>query len=52
LHRNDNEAAWWANLKIIPLEAAKELWSTTLRREALPIANSLTGSPQVNGSTN
>jgi hypothetical protein len=52
LHRYGNEAAWWANLKIVPLEAAKELWSTTLRREALPIANRLTGSPQVNGSTN
>ena len=52
LHRYGNEAAWWANLKIVPMEAAKELWSTTLRREALPIANRLTGSPQVNGSTN
>jgi hypothetical protein len=36
LHRHGNEAAWWANLKIVPMEAAKELWSTTLRREALP----------------
>ena len=52
LHRYGNEAAWWANLKIVPLETAKELWSTTLRREALPIANRLTGSPQLNGSTN
>jgi hypothetical protein len=26
LHRHGNEAAWWANLKLAPLEAAKELW--------------------------
>jgi hypothetical protein len=26
LHRHGNEAAWWANLKLAPLEVAKELW--------------------------
>jgi hypothetical protein len=26
LHRHANEAAWWANLKISPIEIAKELW--------------------------
>lgn len=26
LHRHGNEKAWWANLQIAPLEAAKELW--------------------------
>jgi hypothetical protein len=34
LHRRGNEAAWWSNLEIAPLEAAKELWSTAPRREA------------------
>lgn len=29
LHRNGNEKAWWANLQIAPLEAAKELWDAT-----------------------
>jgi ERF superfamily len=33
VHRHGNEAAWWANLKIAPLETAKELWSATLRQE-------------------
>jgi hypothetical protein len=28
LHRHGNEAAWWANLKLAPLEAAKNLWQT------------------------
>lgn len=28
LHRHGNEAAWWANLKLAPLEVAKELWRT------------------------
>jgi len=37
LHQHGNEAAWWANLKIVPLETAKELWSVTLRREACPL---------------
>jgi hypothetical protein len=26
LHWVGNEGAWWANLKIAPLEAAKDLW--------------------------
>jgi hypothetical protein len=30
LHRYGNEAAWWANLQIVPTEAAKDLWQTTL----------------------
>jgi hypothetical protein len=29
LHRHGNEAAWWANLKLTPLEVAKELWLTS-----------------------
>src|SRR5438045_9504680 len=30
LHRHGDEMAWWANLQMAPLEAAKELWSATL----------------------
>jgi hypothetical protein len=30
LHRHGNETAWWANLQIAPMEAAKDLWQTTL----------------------
>jgi hypothetical protein len=29
LHRHGNEAAWWANGQIAPLEIAKQLWETT-----------------------
>jgi hypothetical protein len=29
LHRYGNEAAWWANMQVAPLEAAKELWQTS-----------------------
>ena len=35
LHRHGNEAAWWANFKIAPLEIAKELWRTTLEQKPL-----------------
>jgi hypothetical protein len=31
LHHVGNEAGWWADLKISPLEIAKELWAATLR---------------------
>jgi hypothetical protein len=30
LHRHGNEAAWWANQQIAPIEVAKELSETTL----------------------
>jgi hypothetical protein len=30
LHRYGNEVAWWTNLQIVPMEAAKDLWQTTL----------------------
>ena len=33
LHHHGNEAAWWANLRIAPLETAKELWNATLRSD-------------------
>ena len=30
LHRHGNELAWWANVKLAPLEVAKSLWEATL----------------------
>jgi hypothetical protein len=33
LHQHGNERAWWANLKIAPLDMAKELWNATLLQE-------------------
>ncbi len=33
LHKNGNEAAWWANLKIAPMENALTLWTESLRQE-------------------
>jgi hypothetical protein len=29
LHRNGNEANWWANMQVVPLPIAKELWETS-----------------------
>jgi hypothetical protein len=35
LHHHGNETAWWANLQIMPLQSAKELWETSrLQRSA------------------
>jgi hypothetical protein len=33
LHHHGNEAAWWANLNIAPLEQAKELWTYTILKD-------------------
>jgi hypothetical protein len=38
LHRHGNEVAWWANVQIAPIEAAKELWQATLLESDLSIA--------------
>ena len=38
LHQHGNEAAWWANLKIAPLEMAKELWNATLGKSKTAIS--------------
>ena len=38
LHRHGNEIAWWANLQIVPIEAAKELWNVTLLGADVSIA--------------
>jgi hypothetical protein len=34
LHHHGNEAAWWANLKIAPMETAKDLWAVTFREHS------------------
>lgn len=34
LHRHGNEAAWWANVQVEPLEVAKRLWETTSSDQA------------------
>ena len=34
LHRYGNEGAWWANAKLSPLEAARDLWEATLSGDA------------------
>jgi hypothetical protein len=40
LHRHGNEMAWWANLRIAPLETARELWeATTLQLEPKTTTN-------------
>ena len=42
LHRYGNETAWWANLQIVPTEAAKDLWQTTLLdSDQLPVRKAL-----------
>jgi hypothetical protein len=48
LHHQGNEAAWWANLKIVPLEKASELWNESLRQQRPPFAEGLTS--QFNGA--
>jgi hypothetical protein len=30
LHRQGNEIAWWANLQIVPIQTARQLWAATL----------------------
>jgi hypothetical protein len=34
LHRHGNERAWWANLNLAPLEAARNLWDLTISGRA------------------
>jgi len=40
LHRCGNEAAWWTNLQIAPLEVAKNLWEVNQVLSAAPSASS------------
>jgi hypothetical protein len=51
LHHHGNERAWWTNLKIAPLEIAKELWTTTLRRDGSPLLQELAASAQAGEGT-
>jgi hypothetical protein len=51
LHHHGNEAAWWANLQIVPLETAKELWAATLRQERPALTIDPTMPTRPNGST-
>jgi hypothetical protein len=37
LHRNGNEIAWWANVQIAPIEAAKDLWDMTTGRSGFDV---------------
>jgi hypothetical protein len=32
LHRSGNEMAWWANVQVAPIEAAKDFWDATIGR--------------------
>jgi hypothetical protein len=34
LHRNGNEMAWWANVQVAPIEAAKDFWDATLSEQS------------------
>jgi hypothetical protein len=34
LHRQGNEASWWANHQIDPIEISRELWAKTRFQEA------------------
>jgi hypothetical protein len=47
LHRSGNESAWWANVKVAPLDAARDLWEATrsggggVLRRVLPAAQEI-----------
>jgi hypothetical protein len=43
LHQAGNESAWWADLKIAPLEIAQDLWTATLRQDFSLAASGLPG---------
>jgi hypothetical protein len=46
LHRNGNEIAWWANVQIAPIEAAKDLWDTTVCRNPPTVQQQPSAPPQ------
>ena len=46
LHRQGNEMAWWANLQIVPIETARELWAATLL-QADPASKTATKQPRL-----
>lgn len=47
LHRYGDERAWWANLKILPLDRAKELWEASpVHLSAVPATNGQSYHPE------
>jgi hypothetical protein len=46
LHRNGNEMAWWANVQVAPIEAAKDLWDTTVCRNPPKVQQQPSAPPQ------
>ncbi|MCP1970835.1 ERF family protein [Bradyrhizobium elkanii] len=50
LHRHGNERAWWANLKIEPLPAARDLWSASPVHSPLEAADVNAAAPPHSGS--
>ncbi len=47
LHRSGNEGAWWANVKVIPLQVARDLWQATLSGDADPFGRVLPAALEV-----
>jgi hypothetical protein len=49
LHRHGNEAAWWANVQIAPIEVAKQLWEASLLQVhcSAPHSQSGTRDPEI-----
>jgi hypothetical protein len=47
LHRHGDERSWWANLKIMPLNRARELWETSpVHSGAVPATNGQSYHPE------
>jgi ERF superfamily len=45
LHKHGNEAAWWANLQIAPVDTAQKLWRTNLVHDVGSFSNGPTDRP-------
>jgi len=50
LHRHGNEVAWWANVQMVPIAVATELWTATLFQEGLRNPAAASDRSQVTGS--
>jgi len=50
LHRHGNEIGWWADLQIVPLPVATELWRATLFREDRRTSAATADRPTTRGS--
>jgi hypothetical protein len=51
LHRHGNEIAWWANVHVAPLEAAKSLWEASQFRSGTTVGPRLPVIPVASQST-